>query len=384
MGRVRWFLGLGVLLVTGACARALVTDEPDGSTVNDAALGDSSACPQYNLKTDPQHCGSCTNACKTGEVCSNGACKASCEAPTVKCVADGGITCATTATDPQNCGQCGNACSTADAGSLPPGPNNPDAGIPYDGGSGWSVGKAGCSNSQCGVTCDNGFTKCSDNLCYDTQNFHDNCGACGTACTAQEWCNAGKCCTLGKLACNGTCVDVKSDPNNCGACGKVCSGGTPYCAAGVCTAGCSPSGTRQPFNTVQSKTATGCFSTSPCGIGNYLWSSANIQAFQAVNQEMVCGGTTACVGHVGIATWGGSNTVCHGTWDVYCDATKVGTISSSGLNCGADPMTNGCSTTFTPRMCSTIKFVLTAGTGVGCCLSSGSGPDTAISGVSAW
>lgn len=385
MRNLAW-LGLGGALAAGACAQGTVLGEPDDAGSSDATRsGDASGCAQYDLKTDPLHCGSCTTACKAGEVCSNGNCKSSCDAPTTKCAGDGGILCANVATDPGHCGSCTKACASADAGGLAAGPNNPsNPGVQYDGGSGWDLGKPTCQSSQCGTTCASGFTACSDGVCYDTQNFHENCGACGTACAAQEWCNSGKCCPVGQMACNGTCTDVLSNPSACGACGNACSGGTPFCAAGGCTAGCNPSGTRQPFNTLQSKTATGCFATSPCAIGSYSWSSANIQAFQALNQEMVCGGTTACVGHVGLNTYASSTTICHGTFDVYCDATKVGTINASGLACGGDPKTNGCSTAFTPRTCSSIKFVLVAGTGVGCCLSSGNGPDTAISGVSAW
>ncbi|CAN5206127.1 hypothetical protein BH09MYX1_BH09MYX1_47810 [soil metagenome] len=383
--------GSAMLGALGACAQGTIGIDADAgvegpdATTGDAS-GDASGCPQFNLKTDPQHCGSCTTACKTGEVCSSGSCKASCDSPTTKCTGgDGGVTCATLANDPDHCGQCTTACAAADAGSLQPGSNNPaHPGVNFDSGTGWNVGTRSCTNSQCGTTCGAGFTTCSDGVCYDTQNFHDHCGTCPNACAAGEWCNAGKCCGIGELACNGTCTDVLGNASNCGACGNVCSGGTPFCSGGVCTAGCNPSGTRQPFNTLASKTATGCFNTSPCATGNYSWSSANIQAFQALNQEMVCSGATACVGHVGINTYASSTSICHGTFDVYCDGTKVGTINSTGSACGGDPMTNGCSATFTPRTCSSIKLVLVAGTGVQCCLSSGIGPDTAISGVSAW
>jgi hypothetical protein len=87
---------------------------------------------------------------------------------------------------------------------------------------------------------------------------------------------------------------------------------------------------------------------------------------------------------VGINTYA-SSTVCQGQFDVYCNSTKVGSIDTVGKACQGSAMTNGCDTTFTPTSCSTIKLVLTAGAGTDlCCLTSGTGPDTMLTGVSAW
>ena len=63
----------GALGVVGACAQGTIFNDVDSGTGTDASTGDGSACPQFDLKTDAEHCGSCTYACKTGEVCSNGA-----------------------------------------------------------------------------------------------------------------------------------------------------------------------------------------------------------------------------------------------------------------------------------------------------------------------
>ncbi len=230
-------------MFVGACAKAIV-DEPDASV--DAGGGDvnNSGCPQYNLSTDPAHCGSCSHACASSEVCSNGTCKASCDAPLFKCAnaGDGGTgACVDLTSDPNHCGQCATTCTTADAGALEAGNNgNPDAGIPFDGGSDagapWSLGTATCSKSTCGVTCPTNMTACSDGICYDTQNFHDHCGACGTACaTDTEWCTQGHCCTTGTAWCGSACVDVLSDAKNCGGCGVTCGVNTPVCSGGQCT-----------------------------------------------------------------------------------------------------------------------------------------------------
>lgn len=373
-------------LLVAACATGLIANV-GGSDAGVEGGSDASACPEFDLQTDPKHCGSCTNACSSGQLCTLGKCKAQCDSPTVKCNGDAGPLCVNVAADPKNCGQCGTVCPTADAGSLPQGTGN-DSGLPpdagYDGGTGWVLGTPTCSNSTCSTSCPSGTTICSDNICYDVQNHHDHCGSCTTACASGEWCTSGKCCQPGQLVCNNACTDVLTSAANCGKCGNVCSGGTPFCNNGTCTIGCNPSGTRQPFNTFVSATTTGCWNTgNPCGQDTSTFSQTYGRNFQANGQEVVCGGVTACVGHVGIGTYTGSTTVCQGAWDVYCNNTKVGTINTVGKTCGGTAMTNGCSIAFTPASCSTIKLVASAGNGgLGCC--GGAMPDSMIVAVSAW
>ena len=90
--------------------------------------------------------------------------------------------------------------------------------------------------SKCGTTCPMGFTACTDSICYDLQNYHDNCGMCGTACAMDtEWCTQGHCCSVGQAYCNGMCSDITTDKNNCGGCGIVCPMGKPNCISGICS-----------------------------------------------------------------------------------------------------------------------------------------------------
>lgn len=372
--------------LVAACATGLIAN----TGLDDAGIdagNDASACPNVDLQTDPKHCGSCTNVCASGQLCTLGNCKATCDSPTVKCAGDAGSLCVDVRTDPKNCGQCSTACPIADAGGLAQGTGN-DSGLPadagYDGGSGWTLGTPTCTNSACSTTCPASTTLCSDNICYDTQNHHDHCGSCSTACAAGEWCTSGKCCGQGQLSCNGTCVDTSSNAANCGKCGNACSGGAPFCNNGTCTTGCNPSGTRAGFNTLMSSTTTGCWNTgNPCSQDTANFSQTYGRNFQALNQELVCGGTTGCVGHVGVGTYTGSTTVCQGGWDVYCNGTKVGTINTIGKMCGGTAMTNGCSIAFTPQSCSTIKLVASASSNaMGCC--GGTNPDSMIVAVSAW
>ncbi len=228
-------------LAAAACATGTLYSVPD-ATAGDGGGADASGCPQYDLMTDPQHCGTCTTVCGSSQVCSSGKCKAQCDPPLVKCFGDGG-TCVDTTKDPNNCGQCNNPCQLADAGGLEAGTNNPDAGIPLgdaglDAGPAWSLGTPTCASSQCGVSCPSGMTLCSDDICYDTQSYHDHCGDCATACQPDiEWCDQGHCCATGKKWCTSQCIDVLNDANNCGDCGVVCPPSAPVCGGGACTSG---------------------------------------------------------------------------------------------------------------------------------------------------
>jgi len=77
-----------------------------------------------NLKSNPNHCGSCSRFCASGQTCVNGSCTcsqssdcppdqvctngmcASCPSGLTDC---GGV-CKNTNTDPNNCGSCNNVC----------------------------------------------------------------------------------------------------------------------------------------------------------------------------------------------------------------------------------------------------------------------------------
>lgn len=364
-------------VMIAACARA-ATDLGD---TDSGAPGDGGAC-SFDTMTDPKHCGACDNACAAGQVCSNGACKATCDAPLLKCAGDAGAICADIKSDPNHCGSCAKVCVGPDAGAMPPGTNNPEGGVPYDGGPGWSYGAPTCAMGTCGTACSGGMTACSDGLCYDTQNHHDHCGDCNTQCMADtEWCNKGHCCTTDKMWCNGSCIDVSTDPMNCGGCGNTCSGMTPYCYGGKCTMACSPSGQRVAFNTLSSKTTTGCWTGNPCAQSGYVWTSTNGQSFNNANEEIVCGGASGCVTHVGITTYQLASN-CQGTWDVYCDSTKVGTIDTTNKGCQGDALNNGCSVSFQPQICKSIKFVGKTGSVGACCASTG--VHSMITGTAAW
>lgn len=114
---------------------------------------------------------------------------------------------------------------------------------------------AACSAGNLCV-CSPGTQQCSGG-CRDTQSDPQNCGQCGSVCTAPPGgtvsCMAGKCvraCGGAKAVCgtarSPTCVDVQIDLANCGSCGKVCPvpvKGTAACTNGTCSASCQSSPT---------------------------------------------------------------------------------------------------------------------------------------------
>jgi hypothetical protein len=219
-----------------ACAQGQIDDPPedDGGTTNaDGPIKDP-MCPQYDLATDPKHCGSCTKACGADQICAAGMCKAACDPPTTKCLGDAGG-CFDLSSDPLHCGGCTTKCPQGDpdAAGLEPGTGNPDAGP--DSGIGWTLGMPACAMSKCGITCPMSFTGCADNICYDTQNHHEHCGDCNTACSGMEWCTKGHCCGLSESYCGMACIDTFTDKNNCGACGNVCPNNQPNCISGMCS-----------------------------------------------------------------------------------------------------------------------------------------------------
>ncbi|MFO0602792.1 MAG: MXAN_6577-like cysteine-rich protein [Polyangiales bacterium] len=217
----------------GACA---VRTCEGGFADCDGAPGD--GC-EVDTRTDNVNCGACGNACPAGQVCSNGACAATCAAPLTRCTdasaADrrAGDSCANTANDPANCGRCGAACNLD------------------------HVAVHACTAGACAVVrCAAGYADCDGdpaNGCeVHTRDDSNNCGACGRACSVPNGaagCDNGACalggCATGFGDCNGLAVDgcetsLQSDTGNCGACGTRCPGGQ-VCAAGVCAASCGAS-----------------------------------------------------------------------------------------------------------------------------------------------
>lgn len=119
------------------------------------ATGPTCTAPQQDcggacvdVQSSATNCGACGKACKTGELCTAGACKAGgCAAGLTQC----GTGCVDTQRDPSNCGGCGSVCSgTCTAGQCFAADGGP---LPVEGGSSGSDGGCyGCTTSRADAT----------------------------------------------------------------------------------------------------------------------------------------------------------------------------------------------------------------------------------------
>ena len=86
------------------------------------------------------------------------------------------------------------------------------------------------------VVCPSDRRACGSD-CIDTLTDVDNCGACGTSCTASQTCQQGTClarCSWGTSSCFDGCHDLSYDSRNCGVCGNMCPVGL-ICNQSVCS-----------------------------------------------------------------------------------------------------------------------------------------------------
>lgn len=194
------------------------------------------------LSTDAAHCGSCNNACRSGETCQQGSCACA------ESMTDCGEVCANLDSDPMHCGACGSKCpvgASCNSGqcvaSCPEGQvscNGYCVDVKNDSTNCGACGRV-CGT---GAACDEGVCACSpgdmlcNGVCVDAQSDEANCGGCGIACRADQACSSGQCsCPPGTTVCNGKCVDISSDVMNCGVCGRQCDAVNDVCVAGACT-----------------------------------------------------------------------------------------------------------------------------------------------------
>ncbi len=218
-----------------------------------------------DLAFDRQNCGACGNACKTGEVCSEGTCQIECGGTTPQ-LCNGG--CVNAQSNAQACGTtcanceattgkgsvCLNGSCTCNAGASPRTCGTACVDLAVDRLNCGSCGKACrpgeiCSGGSCQLQCGGTTPRLCNGGCVNPQ---DNAHACGFDCIDCDGttgtgsvCNNGTCaCRNGAspISCSGRCMDSATDPLNCGACGKACSG-TEYCSKGACVslAGTPPS-----------------------------------------------------------------------------------------------------------------------------------------------
>ena len=263
-------------LVLAACARndraIPVREETCPSGRQDCA----GECVLVN--TNPQHCGSCWQACSGSEACDLGRCvpRQVCDGPGID---DCGRGCVDLASDESHCGRCGNLCPLTETcmdGSCVPLACD-DTGHRRCGVSCVDVtadeancGDCGtscestelCLDGSCEPTCDDDQIECPVNeggtVCIDARTDASNCGDCGVTCGEGMECVDSSCeCASGSM-CDGVCVDTSSDVANCRGCGVECTTGqacgasgcycptTTACGGGsACSPACAPDNDRR-------------------------------------------------------------------------------------------------------------------------------------------
>lgn len=115
-----------------------------------------------NFQTNPDHCGSCENACPTGFVCQSAQCV--CPSGFTAC----GQRCVNLQNSLLNCGVCGAACATGQV----------------------------CESGTCTASCSSGHLECGGS-CIDPATDSQNCGGCagdgGAVCPQGQTCLSGAC-----------------------------------------------------------------------------------------------------------------------------------------------------------------------------------------------
>ena len=271
----------------------------------------SGAC--VDPSNDPTHCGATTGcgvgdagsggtACGSGQVCSKGACAASCTATQTNCSGS----CVDTKTDPSHCGACATVCAlphvmtdacvagvcvwtcarraTATATDRGQRLRDPDEG---DGRrqlrrvrrkSHYENATASCTAGACALgTCAAGFADCDGNPANgcETNTAGDvaNCGACKNACAGGQVCSSSACttsCGAGLVDCSGSCVNTTVNVQHCGSCATACAlpnvtvnaCASSNCVVGGCAAGF---GDCDGVTTNGCETATGASDVNNCG-----------------------------------------------------------------------------------------------------------------------
>jgi hypothetical protein len=235
---------------------------------------------EVDISVDSTNCGTCSNVCANGQVCSQGQCvnpSISCQSGFADCNANVADGCeVSTLTDKSNCGTCGTSCpgpQTCISGKcVDPVCNEGYANCDNDIQNGCETntdrdilncgvctikcstinGTPTCSGGQCSITCSSEYGDCDGNPsngCEIAQMTDgNNCGACGNVCGAGSTCKQGTCTQTNpvcvgtfadcdSLAANGCETNIATDSNNCGACGNKCAlpNATPACTSSTCT-----------------------------------------------------------------------------------------------------------------------------------------------------
>jgi hypothetical protein len=271
----------------------------------------------FDFLNDPNNCGGCGKQCVAGMACQQGKC------PTAGMGGDGGVITPDGGPPPRDGGAGG------EAGTMPPPPVNASA----------------CPDGK-------GGTACFD-LTYD----HANCGACGHACGATQYCMSMVCtdfpatnCGAGQTVCldpsgqKPFCTDLMFDQRNCGACGTVCPSGP--CMGGQCMINTTPDAGVPPPDGGPTP-PQGCPGIAPMQCPGPSNSTYCADTTRAVDDCGACGNAcagglvclgSACVNQPATACGGGLTmcaTGCTSTMDDSRNCGMCGQFCDGSCNSGA-------------------------------------------------
>ncbi|MBI5543932.1 MAG: hypothetical protein HY901_08605 [Deltaproteobacteria bacterium] len=203
---MRTLLAVSLVIVAGA-TQGCGENVPPAAVASGCPAGQSVCGPECaDLKTDSNHCGSCSTACDPSEACANGACYPR-DCSSEECQPNSVCFNAT-------CVEVGCVGVTCEAGRQ-------------------------CAGGRC--LCPEGRTECGT-ACVELEFDRQNCGACDQACTAGSACAKGRCypmdCDTQTCAPDSVCFDDRCTPEQC--VGTSCPNGEACEAAtGKCTS-CGP------------------------------------------------------------------------------------------------------------------------------------------------
>ena len=204
---------LGCLLLTASCAKPTSGGDPGtGGTTGSGGTGMTCGAGQMNcngqcrtVATDNQNCGACGTTCGAMRGCQNGQCV--CNSGLLDCSGS------CVPSDATHCGSCTNACpngqvcsgttcSTSCTGATPLMCGNTCV---QNGGDGTTQHCGGCNACPSGATaCTNGTCACSaagqmlcSGACVDTTMTNSHCGSCTNVCPIGTQCMNSNCVSTG-------------------------------------------------------------------------------------------------------------------------------------------------------------------------------------------
>jgi len=217
---------------SGQCTSGVCTLKACATDYSNCDGVPSNGC-EVNLKTDPNHCGTCAIACSgagaKGPNCALGTCAPQCTGTLISCSNPQNGCLIDRTSDDNNCNGCGKLCDNTSGAHLDAQGNH-------------------CTAGSCAPSCAASWDDCDGNPGNGCERPVGtdiaNCGGCGVTCGSTNVmgapsCGNGKCTStcLPNLAKCGApeagCDTPLGTVTNCTKCNEACTGATKLCSPGV-------------------------------------------------------------------------------------------------------------------------------------------------------